>query len=184
MPAYSGSPTPRAAPTCRWRRWLFGGALALAATVAIAAPTAQEYIGGFVLYVRWPDDARLKNWQVCTAAAASASDAYYANLRVRDRPFVLRHVKTGTSLNGCQVLDLTAADGATSNALLKAAQAAHGLLTVGNGRDFCSAGGMICLRLDQPGGGFEVNLSAIRGAGLQINAKLLMMARQTGSPSP
>ncbi|MBS0570492.1 MAG: YfiR family protein, partial [Proteobacteria bacterium] len=81
-------------------------------------------------------------------------------------------------------LDLTAADGATSNALLKAAQAAHGLLTVGNGRDFCSAGGMICLRLDQPGGGFEVNLSAIRGAGLQINAKLLMMARQTGSPSP
>ncbi|MBS0570751.1 MAG: YfiR family protein, partial [Proteobacteria bacterium] len=95
MPAYSGSPTPRAAPTCRWRRWLFGGALALAATVAIAAPTAQEYIGGFVLYVRWPDDARLKNWQVCTAAAVSASDAYYANLRVRDRPFVLRHVKTG-----------------------------------------------------------------------------------------
>ena len=58
------------------------------------------------------------------------------------------------------------------------------MLTVGSGRDFCSTGGMICLLLDQPRGGFEVNLSAIRGAGLLINAKLLMMARQSGSAAP
>jgi hypothetical protein len=177
------SPTPRAAPTRRLLRWLLGGTLALAATVAAAAPTAQEYISGFVLYVRWPEDAQIKTWQVCVATTSTAGDAHYADLRVRDRPFVLRHVKSGDDLDGCQVLDLTAADPAISTNLLKATQS-RSMLTVGSGRDFCSAGGMICLLLDQPRGGFEVNLSAIRGAGLLINAKLLMMARQSGSAAP
>jgi hypothetical protein len=184
MPANPGSPIPHAPPSRGWWRWLPAGVLALAATVAMAAPTPQQYISGFVLYVRWPEDAQIKEWQVCVAAPTTAGDAYYADLRVRDRPFALRHVKTGDNLDGCQVLDLTAADAATSAALLKDAQSRSSLLTVGNGRDFCSAGGLICLRLDQPSGGFEVNLSAIRAAGLLINAKLLMMARQAGSTPP
>jgi hypothetical protein len=69
-------------------------------------------------------------------------------------------------------------DAATTQGFLKAAQALHGLLTVGDGKDFCSAGGLICLHLQEPRGGFEVNLSAVKNAGFSINAKLLMMARQ------
>ena len=184
MSTTPGPATSRAAPSRCWRRWLLGGVIALVTIVASAAPTPQQYISGFVLYVRWPDDALIKSWQVCVAAAPTASDAYYTNLKVRDRPFVLRHVQADDNVDGCQVLDLTAADAATSAALLKAAQSRRSLLTVGNGREFCSAGGMICLRLDQPSGGFEVNLSAVRGAGLMINAKLLMMARQAESTAP
>lgn len=152
--------------------------LALGAGSAHAAPTPQEYISGFVLYVRWPEDAQVKAWQICVAAAGSAGDSHYADMQVRDRPFALRHIKNGDSLEGCNILDLTASDPVTTVSLLKLVQGRRGLLTVGNGRDFCSAGGLICLLLDQPHGGFEVNLSAIRGAGFVINAKLLMMARQ------
>jgi hypothetical protein len=143
-----------------------------------ALPTPQEYISGFVLYVRWPGDTAITAWQICVAAAASGNDAQYADLVVRDRKFVVRHVKAGDALDSCQVLDLTAVDAATMRSFLKAAQALPGLLTVGDGKDFCSAGGLICLHLQEPRGGFEVNLSAVKNAGFSINAKLLMMARQ------
>jgi YfiR/HmsC-like len=145
-----------------------------------AVPTPQEYISGFVLYVRWPGDVTIKAWQICVGANAdSSSDAHYINLLVRDRPFEIRHVKPGEALGSCHILDLTGTDASTTVALLKAAQGANGLLIVGNGRDFCSAGGLICLHSQDPRGGFEVNLSAVKNAGFLINAKLLMMARQT-----
>jgi len=144
-----------------------------------AVPTPQEYISGFVLYVRWPGDETIKSWQICVAAQADAGDAHYAGMRVRERPFEVRHVKPGDALGSCQILDLTASDAGTAAALLKATQGRNGLLTVGNGRDFCSAGGQICLRMSEPRGGFEVNLSAVKNAGFLINAKLLMMARQS-----
>jgi hypothetical protein len=150
-----------------------------ASAVQAAAPAPQEYISGFVLYVRWPGDVNIKAWQVCVATSAITGDAHYADLHVRDRPFEVRHVKQGDALGSCQILDLTATDTATTVAFLKASQGANGLLTVGNGRDFCSAGGLICLHSQDPRGGFEVNLSAVKNAGFLINAKLLMMARQT-----
>ena len=153
-------------------------ALLGASGVRAAAPTPQEYISGFVLYVRWPGDDTIKTWQVCVPGERPG-DAQYAGLRVRERPFEIRVVKPGDALGGCQVLDLTAADPAAAAALLKNSQGRNGLLTVGNGRDFCSAGGQICLHLEEARGGFEVNLSAIKNAGFLINAKLLMMARQT-----
>lgn len=169
--------SPSLSRACRIARRCALLLLGMAGGVA-AAPTPQEYISGFVLYVRWPEDDQVKGWQVCVASATDNADAQYAGRQVRDRPFAVRHLKAGELLDGCQILDLTSAEPATAVALLKATQSRRSLLTVGNGRDFCSAGGMICLLADQPRGGFEVNLSAIRGAGFAINARLLMMARQ------
>ena len=153
--------------------------------VAAALPTPQQYIGGFVLYVRWPGDkaistsrSAIKAWQICVAAPADASDARYAGMVVRERPFVVRHVTPGDALGSCHVLDLTVTDPATTAGFLKTAQAQRGLLIVGDGKDFCSAGGLICLRLRESRGGFEINLSAVKNAGFIVNAKLLMMARQ------
>jgi len=154
-------------------------ALLAAPMARAAAPTPQEYISGFVLYVRWPGDETIKSWQVCVAGGNAAADAHYTGLRVRERPFEVRAVKPGDGLNGCQILDLTGAEPSATAALLKTTQGRNGLLTVGSGRDFCSAGGQICLHTAEARGGFEVNLSAIKNAGFLINAKLLMMARQS-----
>ncbi|HZP67580.1 MAG TPA: YfiR family protein [Rudaea sp.] len=149
------------------------------------ATTPQEYISGFVLYVRWPDDAAIKRWQICVARPSDAADAHYAELVVRERPFELRRVAAGDALASCQILDLTGADVAAAEALLKAAQSQRGLLTVGTGRVFCSGGGLICLRADDARGGFEINLSGMKNAGFSINARLLMLARTpTAEASP
>lgn len=174
----------RACRSLRVSQWLQHGIAALLLALAslhaarAAVPTPQEYIAGFVLYVRWPGDETVKSWQVCVATPADAGDAHYTGLRVRERPFEIRHVKPGDALGSCQILDLTATDPATTAALLKNTQGRNGLLTVGSGRDFCSAGGQICLHMGEARGGFEVNLSAVKNAGFLINAKLLMMARQ------
>jgi YfiR/HmsC-like len=165
--------------TLRRRLWaLLLLALAMPGLAPAAPPTPQEYINGFLLYVRWPDEAAISVWQICVAAPASASDTQYADLVVRERKFAVRHVTPGDALGDCHVLDLTAVDAAATLAFLKSAQPLRGLLTVGDGKDFCSAGGLICLHLHEPHGGFEVNLSAVKNAGFIINAKLLMMARQ------
>jgi hypothetical protein len=151
------------------------------AALARGLQSPQEYISGFVLYVRWPDDATITSWQVCVGSATAQTDAHYASLVVRDRPFNVRHVSATDTLAGCHVLDLTATDAAATSALLKAAQTQRGLLTVGNGKAFCSSGGLICLRMNDPQGGFEINLSGVRNAGFSINAKLLMLARPAGT---
>ena len=139
--------------------------------------TPQDYISRFVLYVRWPDDAAITAWQVCVAAPATGADDYYATLTVRERPFAVRHVTAADALDACQILDLSGIDAAPALHFLQT-HALHGVLTVGDGKDFCSAGGLICLRLHEPQGGFEVNLSAVKNSGLAINAQLLMLARQ------
>jgi hypothetical protein len=159
-----------------WASLIF--ALAMTSLATAALPTPQEYISGFLLYVRWPDEAAISVWQICVAAPATSNDAQYANLIVRERKFTVRHVTPADALASCQVLDLTAVEAPAASAFLQAAQPVHGLLTVGDGKDFCSAGGLICLHLHEPRGGFEVNLNAVKSAGFIINAKLLMMARQ------
>jgi len=174
----------RTLPRRRWRALLAFALLALARAGIGAVPTPQEYISGFVLYVHWPDDTQIGTWQVCASGPASGGDAHYSGLLVRDRPFAVRHVRGGESLDGCAILDLTGSDPTEALVLLKQSQARRSLLTVGNGRDFCSAGGMICLLQEPTRGGFEVNLSAMRGAGFNINAKLLMLARPSGGAPP
>jgi hypothetical protein len=141
-----------------------------------ALSTPQDYISRFVLYVRWPDDAAIKAWQVCVASPATTGDDYYATLTVRERPFTVRHVTAADALGTCQILDLSGIAAAQAKDFLQ--PHVPGVLTVGDGKDFCSAGGLICLRLGEPQGGFEVNLSAVKNSGLAINAQLLMLARQ------
>jgi len=171
-------------PCRRIRAALAGLALAAGMPAHAGLQTPQEYISGFVLYVRWPDDAAIRSWQICVAYPAAGADAHYANLVVRERPFAVRHVGAKDALAGCNVLDLTAADAATTAALLPGAQAQRGLLTVGSGKAFCSSGGLICLRTTDARGGFEINLSGVKNAGFSINAKLLMLARPAEAESP
>ena len=158
-----------------------GSARSVGALIQHAAPaglsTPQDYISRFVLYVRWPDDAAITAWQVCVASPASTSDAYYAGLSARDRPFVVRHVSATDALGTCQILDLSDMDAAQAMRFLQLAHTLRGVLTVGDSKNFCSIGGLICLHLQEPQGGFEVNLSAVKSSGLAINAQLLMLAR-------
>lgn len=176
MPA-SYHPLPLAAARLAVLLACLSAAVLIGAAAHAGLSTPQDYISRFVLYVRWSDDAAIKAWQVCVAAPATAADDYYAAMTVRERPFAVRHVTAADALDACQILDLSGIDTTQATRFLQP-HVLRGVLTVGDGKDFCSAGGLICLRLHEPQGGFEVNLSAVKNSGLAINAQLLMLARQ------
>ncbi len=55
-----------------------------------------------------------------------------------------------------------------------------GVLTVGDGKDFCSRGGMIALRIQNERLAMEVNLTAVNRGRLKLSAQLLKLATITG----
>lgn len=143
---------------------------------------SAEYIVGFVRYVYWQGEEKLLAWNICIAGdLPRKQERAYANRLVRGKRFAVRRVGVDTPLTDCQVLDLTAIDAQTSDKML--ARARHlPILVVGSGSAFCSSGGQICLYLggNQPPDQqkFEVNISAMKEAGLGVSARLLTL----GSP--
>jgi hypothetical protein len=86
----------------------------------------------------------------------------------------VRRIGPSDPLGGCHVLDLTATATAMSQAMLMRARPLP-ILSVGSGSEFCSDGGQLCLHLKDHDQKFEVNLSAVRDAGLSVSSRLLMI---------
>jgi hypothetical protein len=157
---------------------LAGSALAQAVPAPDAGlGTSADYIVRFVQYVRWPGEDAISAWQVCIAAPPAPGPDVYAGRSARGKAFAARLVAARDELADCHVLDLTEAAGADAKRLLDRARRLA-ILTVGEGESFCSAGGTVCLRPRDDGGGFEINLSAAQGSRLSVNAQLLMLGRK------
>jgi hypothetical protein len=144
--------------------------------------TSGEYILGFIQYVRWPAEESIRTWQVCVPSAPASKAASYSGRTARGRPLTVRQVAASDALAECQILDLTDAPAASAKPLLAQARK-QPVLTIGEGSHFCSAGGVICLRARHGAGGFEINLSAVQEAGLNVNAQLLMLGRRRQTAS-
>lgn len=52
------------------------------------------------------------------------------------------------------------------------------VLTIGEGADFCSVGGMFCFNGHDSSSGFSANLDAISRSGLRVNPQVLRLSRQ------
>ncbi|MBS0515903.1 MAG: YfiR family protein [Proteobacteria bacterium] len=151
---------------------------------------SAEYITGFVHYVHWQGEDRLPAWTVCIVGDVPVEqDRVYAGRIVRGKPFAIHRIDAEAALNNCQVLDLSAADAATTDKLLARVRR-QPILAVGSGSGFCTAGGQICLHL---GGApaaeqqkFEVNISAMREAALVVSSRLLTLgsSRTAGKDTP
>lgn len=140
---------------------------------------AAEYIVGFVRYVYWRDEGRIDAWTVCIVGDAPVTeDRVYADHQVRGKAFQVKRIAKDAALSECRILDLTAL--ATTDATSVLERTRHQpILAVGTGTPFCTAGGQICLRMDRdPIAGrqaFEVNVSAMREASLDVSARLLTL---------
>jgi hypothetical protein len=160
-------------------RWLCGALLAALTTAAAAATdglaTSAEYIVGFVRYIHWKTEDSAETWRICILGAVPLDqERAYAGEIVRGKRFVVRRIEPDDPLGNCHVLDLTATDAALSHAMLLRARPLP-VLTVGSGSAFCSDGGQLCLHLDDRDQKFEVNLTAVRDAGLSVSSRLLMI---------
>lgn len=137
--------------------------------------TSSEYIAGFARYVYWPGEDRIAAWTVCIAGALPASEeTAYDGRSVRGKPFVVRRLAESEAVDGCQILDLTAAGTAEVERRILSVRRLP-VLTVGSGSSFCSTGGHICLHPAKAPYGFDINISSLRDAGLNVSARLLKL---------
>jgi hypothetical protein len=96
---------------------------------------------------------------------------------VRGRPIGIRYLRQEGQSPGCQILFLSAchAVGAVER---------QPVLTVGDCPGFAEGGGMVELEREGDKVRLNVNLAAVRSAGLRFDPHLLKLARAVGGPLP
>lgn len=150
------------------------------------SPAAAEYevkaayVFNFASFVTWPPASFGSTTAPIVIGIAGASPIDEPLTRavrgesVNGRPLEVRRVTTASEIASCNVLFLGSAE-----TLPRAIGQSASILTIGESNNFLQAGGMIRLVVSEDKKvGFEVNVGATSAAGLQLNARLLKVARR------
>lgn len=179
-----------------WRRF-FVRALSLAASMAVfislsSIPSHAEntdpriakikaaFAYTLAKFVEWPGDA-FKDTHSPLIICVAADDVYAAALRslqgkaVKNRPIAVWSLGSRTSLGDCHVAMLSA--GPVSVGSQRSAREHH-VLTIGSGRDFAHAGGMVASYFVKNKLRFSINRISVREAGLTISSRALGLAQE------
>jgi hypothetical protein len=160
--------------------------LSLLSLASPAQPLAEAELKAQILwralqFVEWPAEvAPAQPLQLCLLAQGPLAEALreWAQRLLNGRRLELRRVASAGSATGCHIL-YVGADGVVP------AQPPRGLLWVGDDMGLTERGVMINLQPQQGRIVFDVDLQSARRAGLDINARLLRLARYVrteGSP--
>jgi hypothetical protein len=153
-----------------------------------AQSTDEEYrvkaafIFHFAQLVDWPSETRTgaaNSLFLCTIGDdpfQGALESTVAGKAIGDRILRVLHLKQADDMQACQVLFLGKAQSKRIPMLLAKLDNAP-ILTVGEGRGFLSAGGMICFLLEDNNVRFGINLDAAAAAKLKIGSRLLILAQ-------
>jgi len=158
-------------------------AWALHAAPLSATEARQEYdvktafLYNFALFTEWPDQAP-PGVVYCLLGEdrfGPALDALESG-RLRGAPVEVRRLSATDSIAKCHVVFIGAWDPA---ALRQGVEAAKGLpvLTVSDAPQAIDSGVMIAMTYETSRVVFEVNLDAVKQAGLALSSKLLRLAR-------
>jgi hypothetical protein len=141
-------------------------------------------IWGIVNYTRWPqEDGPLK---VCLLESSAQTEVIRRSAEAFHfrRVIVLREPPaTLADIKGCDVAYFGSLPAQQTTLLLRTLVNLP-VLTIGEGTDFCSAGGMFCLASDRETaaengeGMFATNLDVIARSGLRVNPRVLRLSQQ------
>jgi hypothetical protein len=138
------------------------------------------YLYNFLLFVDWPQQAFASDatsYDICilgpdpfgeSLTPISAKTAHKRGIRLRQLP-------RGGNPNDCHLLFIGAAEAEQLPRLLMGLRGSH-VLTVSDLPGFAEQGGMVGFVIDGGKVRLEVNLEALRRAGLHVSSKLLEVA--------
>ena len=172
------------------RRLLFC-ALLVGARAAAQAPTGESqvkamFVYNFLKFVEWPVDASAGAKDpfvvliIGEGPTADATESFLSSKTLGDRPLVVRRTRSEPSFAGVRATFVAERDGKKLRHILDAAAAA-GVLTIGEGDDFATRGGIIGLLVENRKVRFDVDTTAAHNAGLRISSKLLALTRNVRS---
>ncbi len=174
-----------------------GTALGQPLSAASAASDAQgrdvrplaALINGIVSYTRWPQPPN--PIRICVLGRDDLVSHLQAGAAITNqRPITVYGVKSEAGVkNDCDVAYVSALPPENARLLLRQILAAA-IVTIGEGAEFCSDGGMFCI---VPGAGsaagsdrlrFFANLDAISRSGLRVNPQVLLLSTRSRESGP
>ena len=150
-------------------------------------PLLSSVVEGIVSYTKWPAD--LKQVRLCIigegpSAKELLKSGALGTLGSAQRAIdVQRAANAGDGIQDCQVMYFSARYTTKQRATLNR-YVARPFLTIGEGAEFCSDGGMFCVDADESTGRFGVNLDAVARSGLRVNPQVLSLGRAKAKASP
>jgi hypothetical protein len=166
--------------------WIAALAAAAAGAQGRAAPTASEvqvkaaFIFHFTQFIDWPSEtlgAPGTPFVIGVFDDGPIEEALSAIVRgeqLSGHPLSIRHLRRPGDAVGCQIVYVSSGG---EHLFRPARLRGDPVLTVGETDDFLESGGMIEFFTDHNHVKLRINLSAARGASLQISSKLLRVAQ-------
>jgi hypothetical protein len=174
-----------------WRRRarLWGPAVlwvALAQTAPVLRPQSSgeyevkaAFLYRFASFVAWPEAARKAPLGICVLGQdpfGSALERVVEGRTIAGREFVVSRLRAWRAGAPCHILFIAASEEPRLRTLL--GQVRHeAILTVGDVPGFCESGGAVNLKVVESKVKLEINLDATARSGLEVNSKLLSLAR-------
>jgi uncharacterized protein DUF4154 len=165
---------------------LLVGARAEAQTVTDESRVKAMFVYNFLKFVEWPVEASAGPRDpfviliIGDGPTADATASFLEANMIGDRPLVVRRTRSDPSFTGVRAAFVAERDGKKLHRILAAATAA-GVLTIGEGDDFATVGGVIGLLVENRKVRFDVDTSAAQSAGLRVSSKLLALTRNVRS---
>lgn len=138
------------------------------------------YLYNFAKFVDWPSSSfpsQASPFTVCVIGRNPFGNELdqLVGRSVRQRRLAVRHIGRVEEAGACQILFVSGSERGELTRILGAARA-RGVLTVSDMGNFAASGGMIGLITREDRVHFNINLRAIRQAGLKISAQVLKLA--------
>ena len=169
--------------------------LALGASAqALDSSDSSEYLikAGFIYnfakLVGWPQgafaqpDSPIVIGILGTDPFGSIIDHILADKQIDSRRFVIKRLKWGMDLKGCDILFIGASEAVHLEEVIRSVKGSP-ILTIGETPGFAKRGCIINLVVEDNKVRFEVNLDAAKQADLNISSRLLALARIVPQPS-
>jgi hypothetical protein len=157
---------------------LFGIAHAAAGAAQPEYQLKSAFIYKFATFIDWPDDMG-KTITLCVAAPDEVMQ-YFSGLAgkaVGNRRLAVRHLAPADSAEGCGILFVADAENGSFDDWLSEVGDEE-VLTIGESDDWLKKGVVIKLVMQDKRVTFDVNMEAARGEDIDINSRLLRLARK------
>lgn len=140
-----------------------------------------EFIERFTRFIEWPDESVASREPfVIGIVGRDPFGEFLTSLAekrtIKNRRVVVRHLDRDDELGSCDVLFVSSSEKEALAEILRAT-ASKPVLTVGDTRGYAEAGVVINFYPDGDNVRFEINERAAKASGLDIQAKLLKLAR-------
>ncbi len=144
---------------------------------SVSGAVKTGFLFNFFKFVEWPEEVNDQNFRLCLVEEGElgASVASLNGKRVKGKSITVKRNVQGEAVKNCSMVFLPE-DADSRKDLLKHLNGLP-ILTVGDGESFIDEGGMIGLIENGSHLGFEVNLSQLKNAKLQVSAQLLKLAK-------